>query len=99
VQLLLRVADWKGGLELELRMQLRGGPDTFDVLEDGSDVLPANLRVEVLGFFLGYVEGLASSGVPLGDFEREYAYDGLKGLRYGVRGGVPFDEARRSASS
>jgi len=98
VQLLLRVADWKGDLELQLRMQRRGGPDSHDVLEDGSDVLPADLRVHVLTFFLGYVEGLAS-GAPLGDFEREYAYGELKGLRYGVRGGVPFDEARRPASS
>jgi hypothetical protein len=99
VQLLLRVADWKGDLELQLRMPRRGGPDSRDLLEDGSDLLPAELRVHVLGFLLGYVEGLASSGVPLGDFEREYVYGEQKGLRYGVRGGVPFDEARKSASS
>ena len=56
-------------------------------------MLPADLRVAVLTFFLGYVEGFAATA-PLSDFEREYAYGEVQGRRYGVRGGVPFDEAR-----
>ncbi len=56
-------------------------------------MLPADLRVQVLSFFLGYVEGVASR-TPLPDFEREYAYGEVQGLRYGVNDGVPFDEAQ-----
>lgn len=93
VRLLLRVADWKGSLELQLRGPWRRGQDSRQGLEDVNDVLPADLRVQVLSFFLGYVEGVASR-TPLPDFEREYAYGEVQGLRYGVNDGVPFDEAQ-----
>lgn len=92
VTLLLRASDWKGSLDLQLRMARRGDRSSRDVLEDGDDVLPAELRVAVLSFFIGYVEGFASRA-PLPDFERTYAYGEVEGLKYGVRAGAPFDEA------
>jgi hypothetical protein len=91
VTLLLEVSDWKGGPQMELRMPRRGEGDY--VLEEGNDLLPEQLRGEVLGFFLGFLEGYIATG-PLQEFERRYAYGGLKGRRYGVQNGTPFDEVQ-----
>lgn len=89
--LMLKVSDWKGGLQMRLQMPRRDQDDS--VLEEGNDVLPEPLREEVLGYFLGFLEGYISVG-PMQEFERRYAYSGIAVMRYGVKDGVPFDEAK-----
>lgn len=87
-RLLLRVADWKGAVELRLSMQRRGEGDI--VLEHGEDILPIELQDQVLAFFIGYLQGYLETG-PLHDFERSIP-PAAGGGRYGVRDGVPFVE-------
>ena len=87
VRLLLEVSDWKGGLRVELRMPRRDSED--HVLEHGEDVLPAQVRPLPGEYLVGFARGYAETGSLL-DFER--THPGGKG-RFGVRRGVPFDEA------
>lgn len=88
--LFMAVWDWKGGPSIELRMPRRDENDC--VLEDGKDILTDEMRLYSLSYFIGFIEGYASSG-RLHDFERTYPYGEAQGKKYGVRNGVPFDES------
>lgn len=93
VKLLLGVVEQSRSLELRLRMQRRADPDEGEAPGVGDDVLPPDLRVAVRRALLGYVQDYASR-TRLPDFERAYPGFEVKRPRYGVRDGVPFDEAR-----
>ncbi len=90
VTLLLEVSDWKGGPRINLYMPRRSEDDIY--LESGDEILPGNLRQEVVLLFLGWLEDRRRRRA-LKSFERSYP-GGYGGERYGVKHGVPFDHVR-----
>ena len=90
VHLFMSVWDMKGNPSIQLRMPRRDENDC--VLEDGKDILTDEMRLYSLSYFIGFIKGYASSG-QLHDFERTYPYGEAQGKKYGVRNGIPFDEA------
>ena len=72
---------------MRLRMSCRSADDA--TLEAGDDLLPEKMRREVLAYFHGFCLGCIASG-QLHDLDRCIAGGSSAGLRYGVRGGVPF---------
>ena len=102
---LLELCDYKGALHATL-CEPRSGPGRY-LVRSADDVLPRALRQHVVLWLLGYLEGWAEK-VPLPDFERAYPRGctpeaGGAGAergcyRYGVRAGVPFDDAHPARS-
>ncbi len=88
--LFMSVWDWKGGPSIQLRMPKRNERDY--VLEDGKDILTDEMQLYSLAYFVGFIKGYAESG-RLHDFERTCPYGEAQGKKYGVRNGIPFDEA------
>lgn len=95
-RLFMEVCDWKGSPDIRLRMPRRDEDDW--VIEDGKDILTEQMRNYSLFYFIGFIEGYASSG-PLHDFERTYPYGEYKGKTYGVRNGIPFYETYQQCES
>lgn len=90
VRLLTAVSNWKGSVQIELRMPRRRRDDL--TLEEGDDLLPRGLREEVAGFLLGFLEGYGGTG-RLHDFTRPRpAAAGAPRSRFGARSGKPFDD-------
>jgi hypothetical protein len=100
----LRLRDHKGGLDPQLREPVRGKGDWS--LRRADAVVPPGVEEHVVLWLLGFLEGFAETAV-LQDFERTYPRgcvieEGGAGeerrYRYGVRGGVPFDDLHTARS-
>lgn len=89
-RLVLYLRDWRGAVRTELRMPRRGPRDRR--LETGDDLLPGDLRELAVRWLVDYLEDHAAI-TRLPDFQRAYPLGDEVAYTYGVRDGVPFDDA------